>query len=63
MDDDNQYGSTVSGGCALSAMETEGGNGRWPRQETLKLLEVRSQLDSKFKEAIQKGPLWDEVSR
>ncbi|XP_015055429.1 trihelix transcription factor PTL-like [Solanum pennellii] len=56
-------GSTVSGGCALSAMETEGGNGRWPRQETLKLLEVRSQLDSKFKETIQKGPLWDEVSR
>ncbi|CAI9264268.1 unnamed protein product [Lactuca saligna] len=40
-----------------------GGNGRWPRQETLTLLEVRSRLDSKFKEANQKGPLWDEVSR
>ncbi|KAK9122721.1 hypothetical protein Sjap_012323 [Stephania japonica] len=38
-------------------------NGRWPRQETLMLLEIRSQLDSKFKEANQKGPLWDEVSR
>ncbi|KVH89689.1 trihelix transcription factor PTL-like [Cynara cardunculus var. scolymus] len=44
------------GGCG-------GGNGRWPRQETLTLLEVRSRLDSKFKEANQKGPLWDEVSR
>lgn len=46
-------------------METGGGsgNGRWPRQETLTLLEVRSRLDSKFKEANQKGPLWDEVSR
>lgn len=39
------------------------GSGRWPRQETLTLLEVRSRLDSKFKEANQKGPLWDQVSR
>lgn len=41
----------------------DGGTGRWPRQETLTLLEVRSRLDPKFKEANQKGPLWDEVSR
>ncbi|KAJ4972068.1 hypothetical protein NE237_005167 [Protea cynaroides] len=41
----------------------DGGNGRWPRQETLTLLEVRSRLNPKFKEANQKGPLWDEVSR
>ncbi|XP_010543461.1 PREDICTED: trihelix transcription factor PTL [Tarenaya hassleriana] len=40
-----------------------GGSGRWPRQETLTLLEIRSRLDHKFKEANQKGPLWDEVSR
>ncbi|XP_028125460.1 trihelix transcription factor PTL-like [Camellia sinensis] len=40
-----------------------GGTGRWPRQETLTLLEIRSRLDSKFKESNQKGPLWDEVSR
>ncbi|KAF1866753.1 hypothetical protein Lal_00018138 [Lupinus albus] len=37
--------------------------GRWPRQETLSLLHIRSCLDPKFKEANQKGPLWDEVSR
>ncbi|XP_052174852.1 trihelix transcription factor PTL-like [Diospyros lotus] len=41
----------------------DGGSGRWPRQETLTLLEIRSRLDSKFKEANHKGPLWDEVSR
>ena len=41
----------------------EGGNSRWPRQETLTLLEIRSRLDPKFKEANQKGPLWAEVSR
>ncbi|KAL8505040.1 hypothetical protein ACS0TY_016298 [Phlomoides rotata] len=46
-------------------MEFGGGDAaaRWPRQETLSLLEIRSRLDSKFKEANQKSPLWDEVSR
>lgn len=48
------------GGCTAVA---SGGGGRWPRQETLNLLEIRSRLDTKFKEANQKGPLWDEVSR
>lgn len=55
----------------LSGLEAEaagciGGDastGRWPRQETLTLLDIRSRLDPKFKEANQKGPLWEEVSR
>lgn len=47
----------------LGCLGGDGGTGRWPRQETLTLLEIRSRLDSKFKEANQKGPLWDEVSR
>ncbi|KAK9291015.1 hypothetical protein L1049_009198 [Liquidambar formosana] len=52
--------STEAGGCLVGG---DGGTGRWPRQETLTLLDIRSRLDSKFKEANQKGPLWDEVSR
>nr|XP_010909888.1 trihelix transcription factor PTL [Elaeis guineensis] len=36
---------------------------RWPRQETLTLLEVRARLDSRFREAAHKASLWDEVSR
>uniref|UniRef100_A0A5B7C1Y2 Putative trihelix transcription factor PTL n=1 Tax=Davidia involucrata TaxID=16924 RepID=A0A5B7C1Y2_DAVIN len=64
--------ATVTSNASLSGLEMEGGGGvgggdggtgRWPRQETLTLLEIRSRLDSKFKEANQKGPLWDEVSR
>ncbi|KAJ8899568.1 hypothetical protein K2173_018542 [Erythroxylum novogranatense] len=54
------------GGLEVEAGGSYGGDvgtGRWPRQETLTLLEIRSRLDSKFKEANQKGPLWDEVSR
>ncbi|KAK7268433.1 hypothetical protein RIF29_21131 [Crotalaria pallida] len=39
------------------------GNNRWPRQETLSLLEIRSRLDSKFRESNLKAPLWNEISR
>lgn len=52
-----------SDSSSVSGFEEGGGNGRWPRQETLTLLEVRSRLDHRFKEANHKGPLWDEVSR
>ncbi|CAM8959514.1 unnamed protein product [Rhodiola kirilowii] len=67
----NNTGSSTSGGFAATENTSEanvcdggaGGGGRWPRQETLTLLEIRSRLDHKFKEANQKGPLWDEISR
>uniref|UniRef100_A0A7N1A130 Myb-like domain-containing protein n=1 Tax=Kalanchoe fedtschenkoi TaxID=63787 RepID=A0A7N1A130_KALFE len=36
---------------------------RWPREETMSLLQIRSRLHSNFKQATHKGPLWDEVSR
>ncbi|KAL9238861.1 hypothetical protein vseg_013233 [Gypsophila vaccaria] len=36
---------------------------RWPRQETLTLLEIRGRLDYKFKGAVHKAPLWDELAR
>ncbi|XP_027358412.1 trihelix transcription factor GT-2-like isoform X2 [Abrus precatorius] len=39
-----------------------GGN-RWPRQETLALLKIRSDMDVAFRDASVKGPLWEEVSR
>ncbi|KAM3711521.1 hypothetical protein ACJW31_01G114400 [Castanea mollissima] len=39
-----------------------GGN-RWPRQETLALLKIRSDMDVAFKDASVKGPLWEDVSR
>ncbi|KAE9590870.1 hypothetical protein Lal_00023146 [Lupinus albus] len=58
--------TTITGGLEAETAGFIGGDastGRWPRQETLTLLEIRSSLDPKFKEANQKGPLWDEVSR
>lgn len=40
-----------------------GGGNRWPRQETLSLLKIRSDMDGTFRDASLKGPLWEEVSR
>ncbi|KAJ6790578.1 trihelix transcription factor GTL1 isoform X1 [Iris pallida] len=40
-----------------------GGGNRWPRQETLALLKIRSDMDATFREATLKGALWEEVSR
>ncbi|KAI4346436.1 hypothetical protein L6164_007332 [Bauhinia variegata] len=54
--------------CSIEATENgwlgfDSENKRWSRQETLFLLEIRSRLDSKFRETLYKGPLWNEVSR
>lgn len=36
---------------------------RWPHEETLALLKIRSEMDLAFRDSTHKGPLWDEVSR
>ena len=36
---------------------------RWPRQETLALLKIRSDMDVTFRDSSLKGPLWEDVSR
>ncbi|CAL9089649.1 unnamed protein product [Musa textilis] len=48
--------------------EAERGGGgvtgnRWPLQETLALLKIRSEMDATFRDATLKAPLWEEVSR
>ncbi|CAN6480621.1 unnamed protein product [Victoria cruziana] len=50
---------------ALAGEEAERGatGNRWPRQETLALLKIRSEMDAAFRDATLKGPLWEEVSR
>ncbi|XP_060198576.1 trihelix transcription factor DF1-like [Lycium barbarum] len=40
-----------------------GGGNRWPRQETIALLNIRSEMDVVFRDSSLKGPLWEEVSR
>ncbi|XP_028766016.1 trihelix transcription factor GTL1-like [Neltuma alba] len=36
---------------------------RWPREETLALLKIRSEMDIAFRDMSPKGPLWQQVSR
>ncbi|KAI0514322.1 hypothetical protein KFK09_010357 [Dendrobium nobile] len=50
------------------AVERDSGCGspagnRWPRQETMALLKIRSDMDPLFQEATLKAPLWEQVSR
>ncbi|KAL2334903.1 hypothetical protein Fmac_016116 [Flemingia macrophylla] len=58
MDVDGSSGEGNNEGNKMSF----GGN-RWPRQETLALLKIRSDMDSVFRDSSLKGPLWEEVSR
>ncbi|OIW06249.1 hypothetical protein TanjilG_23306 [Lupinus angustifolius] len=60
------------GGGSISGDEERGrgeegdrsfGGNRWPRQETLALLKIRSDMDVAFRDASVKGPLWEEISR
>ncbi|KAG6624243.1 trihelix transcription factor DF1-like [Carya illinoinensis] len=63
-----QQGAEVGGVGSNSGTEEDkgdrsyGGN-RWPRQETLALLKIRSDMDVTFRDASVKGPLWEDVSR
>ena len=54
-------GSAASGGNGSGGLGS-GGN-RWPREETLALIRIRSEMDATFRDATLKGPLWEEVSR
>jgi len=36
---------------------------RWPQEETLALLSIRSEMDVVFRQSGSKAPLWDQVSR
>lgn len=54
------------GGILVGGISGSGGGSggnRWPRQETLALLKIRSEMDAIFRDATLKGPLWEDVSR
>ncbi|KAK1653729.1 hypothetical protein QYE76_071534 [Lolium multiflorum] len=59
---DGHEGGVAGGEEGERGGSSSAGN-RWPRQETLALLKIRSEMDAAFREAALKGPLWEEVSR
>jgi hypothetical protein len=40
-----------------------GGHHRWPREETLALIRIRTEMDADFRNAPLKAPLWEDVAR
>jgi hypothetical protein len=60
-----EEGMAVDAGCGRSANEAgAGGSGsRWPREETVALIRIRSEMDAVFRNAALKAPVWEEVSR
>ncbi|KAF3684739.1 hypothetical protein T459_12407 [Capsicum annuum] len=56
-------GGSSSGGFMIEEGEKNSGGNRWPRQETIALLKIRSEMDHVFRDSSLKGPLWEEVSR
>ncbi|XP_015058123.1 trihelix transcription factor GT-2-like [Solanum pennellii] len=55
-------GGSVGGGSEEEDKNFSGGN-RWPHEETLALLKIRSEMDVAFRDSNLKSPLWDEISR
>ncbi|XP_055832430.1 trihelix transcription factor DF1-like [Solanum dulcamara] len=55
-------GGSVGGGSEEEDRNFSGGN-RWPHEETLALLKIRSEMDLAFRDSNLKSPLWDEISR
>ncbi|XP_057541400.1 trihelix transcription factor DF1-like [Amaranthus tricolor] len=47
----------------VSVAERNSPANRWPKHETISLLEIRSEMDTAFKDSGSKAHLWDEVSR
>lgn len=64
-DEDDDNGVSVAVAVAEAAAETERNSpaNRWPQQETMALLSIRSDMDFAFRDSVTKAPLWDEVSR
>lgn len=58
--DQERYGG---GGGGFDEGDRSSGGNRWPREETLTLLRIRSDMDVAFRDASVKGPLWEQVSR
>ncbi|CAO2046800.1 unnamed protein product [Urochloa humidicola] len=51
------------GGSGVGASGSGSGGQRWPREETLALIRIRTEMDADFRNAPLKAPLWEDVAR
>jgi hypothetical protein len=60
LQDDDVPADVGAGGAGASG---SGGGHRWPREETLALIRIRTEMDADFRIAPLKAPLWEDVAR
>jgi hypothetical protein len=53
--------ANIGGGSGAGASGS--GGHRWPREETLALIRIRTEMDADFRNAPLKAPLWEDVAR
>ncbi|KAF3445514.1 hypothetical protein FNV43_RR10690 [Rhamnella rubrinervis] len=58
-----EEGAATDKGIRSEEGDRNNAGNRWPRQETLALLKIRSDMDATFRDSTLKGPLWEEISR
>ncbi|CAI0555237.1 unnamed protein product [Linum tenue] len=51
------------GGGSQDLQYSSGGGNRWPPEETVALLKIRSEMDASFRDSSLKAPLWEVISR
>ncbi|KAG8071625.1 hypothetical protein GUJ93_ZPchr0006g45802 [Zizania palustris] len=65
--DDDMMGLNIVEGRGRGSGTSDGGPGgssnRWPRDETLALIRIRTEMDAMFQNAALKAPIWEELSR
>lgn len=65
IEEKREAGDSGGGGVAVSDgyKADSSSSSRWPREETMALLKIRSEMDVAFRDASPKAPLWEQVSR
>ncbi|CAN6238807.1 unnamed protein product [Urochloa humidicola] len=61
LQDDDMPADACGGGAGASGSGS--GGQRWPREETLALIRIRTEMDADFRNAPLKAPLWEDVAR
>ncbi|KAL6911712.1 hypothetical protein ACP4OV_000517 [Aristida adscensionis] len=61
--DDEEAPASASASASGAGASSGSGGSRWPREETLALIRIRSEMDAAFRSAPLKAPLWEDVAR
>jgi hypothetical protein len=63
LQDDDDMMTAEFGGTGAAGASGSGGSNRWPREEAVALIRIRSEMDAAFRNAPLKAPLWEDAAR